>query len=283
MPDVTRDDLRKVTVFQDLPDEQLDWFLEHATELRLAPGEIYVRTGEPANRMMLVLEGELQVRFEGSSENVFTTHAGAVTGLLPYSRMTVFPGTGRAVQASRILTFPAALFDELLSRMPELGRRLVATMVDRTRETTRREQQRDRLAALGKLSAGLAHELNNPAAAARRTAGRLRDVVSEFRGSVNKLEGVQLTENERAAITQFESSCCTEAPERDVLKASELQDEIEAILHRHGIQDGWQYASSLVESGVQPGPLNLMLDGVRRNVAEPALRRVSALVESTTS
>ncbi len=279
MSDVTRDDLRKVTVFQDLPDEQLDWFLEHATELRLAPGEIYIRAGEPADRMMVVLEGELQIRIEGSNENVFTVAAGAVTGLLPFSRMTVFPGTGRSVQRSRVLTFPGALFDELLSHMPELGRRLVATMVDRTREVTRREQQRDRLAALGKLSAGLAHELNNPAAAARRTAQQLRSTVGEFRKSVSELEGIQLTEGERSAIEMFEKSCCTAEPETDVLKASQIQDKIEAILHQHGLQNGWQYASSLVESGVQPEPLNLMLGVVRNTVAEPALKRVSALVE----
>src|SRR5271165_2889075 len=229
MPNVTRDGLRKVAVFQDLPDEQLDWFLEHATELRLAPGEIYIRAGEPADRMVVVLEGELQVRFDGSNENVFTSHAGAVTGLLPYSRMAVFPGTGRAVQPSQVLTFPGALFDELLSRMPELGRRLVATMVDRTRETTRREQQRDRLAALGKLSAGLAHELNNPAAAARRTAQQLRSTLGAYRSSVSELEGIQLTEGERSAIQTFEASCSAAEPQTDVLKASQMQDRIEAI------------------------------------------------------
>src|SRR5271166_1800766 len=279
MAKVSKDELRTVSVFHDLPDEQLDWFLEHATELRLAPGEIYIRAGEPADRMMVLLEGELQIQIEGSNENIFTVAAGTVTGLLPFSRMTVFPGTGRAAQPSRILTFPGALFDQLLSHMRELGRRLVATMVDRTREVTRREQQRDRLAALGKLSAGLAHELNNPAAAARRTAQQLRSTVGEFRKSVSQMEGIQLTEGERSAIETFEKSCCTEQPETDVLKASEAQDKIEAILHQHGIQDGWQYASSLVESGVQPEPLNLMLDGVRRDVAEPALKRVSALVE----
>ena len=143
--------------------------------------------------MMVVLEGELQARFEGANENVFTTHAGAVSGILPYSRMKVFPANGRAVKPSRILIFPAAKFDELLSHLPELGRRLVATMVDRTREATRGEQQRDRLAALGKLSAGLAHELNNPAAAARRAAERLRSSVAEFRSSASKLEALQLT------------------------------------------------------------------------------------------
>jgi signal transduction histidine kinase len=193
--------------------------------------------------------------------------------------MKVFPGTGRAVKPSRILAFPAAKFDDLLTHLPELGRRLVATMVDRTRESTRGEQQRDRLAALGKLSAGLAHELNNPAAAARRAAERLRSSVAEFRSSTGKLEALQLTADETAAIETFESTCCVEAPETDVLKASALQDEIEAVLHQHGIQDGWQYASSLVESGVQPAPLNIMLSGVRGVVADPALKRVSALVE----
>src|SRR5271165_3576365 len=279
MPKVSRDELRTVTVFRDLPDEQLDWFLDHATEVRLQPGEISTSAVDPADKMVVILEGELQARFPPPSENVFTVTAGAVTGVLPYSRMITFPATTRAVRPTRILIFPSALFDDLLRNMPELGRRLVATMVDRTRETTRAEQQRDRLAALGKLSAGLAHELNNPAAAARRTAERLRSAVGEFRSSVGKLEGIQPTEDERAAIETFESSCGTEPPERDVLKASELEDEIVGILHQHGIDDGWQYASALVESGVQPGPLKVMLGGVRRNVAEPALKRVSAFVE----
>jgi signal transduction histidine kinase len=135
------------------------------------------------------------------------------------------------------------------------------------------------LAALGKLSAGLAHELNNPAAAARRTAERLRGAVGEFRNSVSKLEEVQLTAEERTAIEYFESNCCTATPETDVLKASQLEEDIETILHQHGINDGWQYTSALVESGVQPDSLNLLLGAVRPDVAEPALKRASALVE----
>src|SRR5208283_4827916 len=192
MPDVSRDELRAVAVFHDLPDEQLDWFLEHSRAVRLAPGEVSARTGDAADKMVVVLEGELQARLEGPNEAIFTTKAGTVTGVLPYSRMTTFPATSRAVRSSRVLVFPAALFNDLLSHMPELGRRLVATMVDRTREVTRAEQQRDRLAALGKLSAGLAHELNNPAAAARRTAQQLRSTVGEFRKSVSQMEGIQL-------------------------------------------------------------------------------------------
>ncbi len=279
MQNVSKDELRRVAVFHDLPDEQLDWFLDHATELRLQSGDIYVRAGDPADKMIVVLEGEGQARFEGPNENVFTTKAGSVTGVLPYSRMVNFPATSRAVVPSRILTFPAALFNDLLSHMPELGRRLVATMVDRTREVTRGEQQRDRLAALGKLSAGLAHELNNPAAAARRTAEQLRRAVGEFRTSVNKLEAIRLTVEERAAIERFESTCRVQDSQAEALRASELEEEIEGILQQHGIENSWQYASTLVESGAQPVPLNVMLAAVRPNLAEAALKRVSAMTE----
>lgn len=276
---VTKEELRTVAVFHDLPDDQLDWFLAHATEVQLQPGDIYIREGDPADRMMVVIEGELQARFSGANENVFTTHAGTVSGILPYSRMVVYPATGRAVKPSQILTFPAKLFDEMLTHLPELGRRLVATMVDRTREATRGEQQRDRLAALGKLSAGLAHELNNPAAAARRTAERLRGAVSEFRSSVSRLEGIQLSAEEKTAIEAFEAGCCAGAPPVDVLIASQLEEEVESVLQQHGIQNSWQYASALVESGVQAEPLKQLLNIVRAEVAEPALKRASALVD----
>ncbi len=82
--------------------------------------------------MVVVIDGELQARIDGPNETVFTRHAGGVSGSLPYSRMTVFPATGSAVKPSRLLMFPASLFDDLLSHMPELGRRLVGIMVDRT-------------------------------------------------------------------------------------------------------------------------------------------------------
>ena len=96
--------------------------------------------------------------------------------------MKQFTVNGRAETDSRALRFPASLFPELVQKMPELTKRLVGLMSDRIRETTRLEQQRDRLASLGKLSAGLAHELNNPASAAKRAASQLRDILKTNQG-----------------------------------------------------------------------------------------------------
>ncbi len=170
---VTSAELLRVPAFEGLPDDQIAWFLSQAQELKFQTGEAYSRQGDPANAMFVVIEGQLELRGEVSGEAfVFTLDPGDVTGALPFSRMKQFTVTGRALVDSRILRFPSAMFPELVQKMPELTKRLVGLMADRIRETTRIEQQRDRLAGLGKLSAGLAHELNNPASAATRAASQ---------------------------------------------------------------------------------------------------------------
>src|SRR3981189_1727643 len=165
---VEKSELIRVPAFADLPDDQLDWFLSQAQELHLKAGETYLRAGDPANAMFVILEGQLEIRGEIGGETVaFPIDAGNVTGALPYSRMKTFTVGGRALVDTRALKFSAALFPDLVQKMPELANRLVGLMSDRIRETTRMEQQRERLAGLGKLSAGLAPRHNNPASGAK--------------------------------------------------------------------------------------------------------------------
>src|SRR5579863_2185763 len=191
---VEKSELLRVPAFVDLPDDQIAWFIDHAEELRIKAGETYFREGDAADAMFVVLEGQIQVRGElGGETAVFALKPGDVTGVLPFSRMKQFPVSARAVTDARVMRFPASLFPELIQKMPELTQRLVGLMSDRIRETTRREQQRDRLASLGKLSAGLAHELNNPASAAKRATSQLRNILKKIRDTSHELGARELS------------------------------------------------------------------------------------------
>jgi CRP-like cAMP-binding protein len=132
-----KSELLRVPAFADLPEDQIAWFFSNAQEVRLVAGEIYVRQGDPADWMFVILEGQFQWRGEFGGETIqISTKAGDVGGVLPFSRMKQFTVTGRAVTDGRILKFPSSLFPELIQRMPELTTRLVALMSDRIRELT---------------------------------------------------------------------------------------------------------------------------------------------------
>src|SRR6202161_2294420 len=220
---VETSELLRVPVFADLPEDQLTWFLSQSEEMHLKAGEVYSRQGDPADAMFVILEGTLQARGELAGETViFSLDPGDVTGVLPFSRMKQFKVGGRAETDSRALRFPASRFPELIQKMPELTQRLVGLMSDRIREATRFEQQRDRLAALGKLSAGLAHELNNPSSAAKRAASQLREILKRVRDASLELGRRELTSAQRAEIEKLETSFIhRDEPPPDPLAASD--------------------------------------------------------------
>jgi signal transduction histidine kinase len=278
---IEKSELLRVPTFEGLPDDQLDWFLSHAQEVKLNPGDVYLRPGGPTDSMIVVLEGQLQVRGELAGETVVLPfEAGAVTGVLPFSRMKQSVLTGRAVTEARILKFPSAKFPEMIQKMPELTQRLVGVMSDRIREVTRLEQQRDRLAALGKLSAGLAHELNNPASAAKRATSLLRDALTRIKAAVQELGKHQLTTAQKSEIEKLEASFLQpEETPLDALAVSDLEDQIDSLLRSHGQDDLWQLAGDLARRGVKPEVLESLFATLDADVARAALVRIAASVE----
>ena len=277
----TPSELANFPAFAGLPDEQLAWFLSQSQEIQLRAGDVYVRQGDPPDAMFVILQGEFQWRGEfGGDTVVIPGKVGDVTGVLPFSRMKQFAVTGRAVTEGRVLRFPATLFPELIQRMPELAKRLVAVMSDRIRETTRIEQQRDRLAGLGKLSAGLAHELNNPASAARRAAAQLRDTLKCVKEASLELGRRELTSEQRAEIEKLESSITQrDEPPPDALTISDLEEQIDSLLRSHGQNDLWQLAAELAEKGINPSALDSLFENLDSGTARAALVRIAASVE----
>jgi len=273
--------LRQFPIFADIPEDQFAWFLSHAQEVRLRPGEPWARQGDPADAMFVLLEGDFQWRGELAGNPVVRDlAAGEVTGVLPFSRMRTYTLTGRALTDARVLRFPSSLLLELVQKMPELATRLVGLMSDRIREMTRVEQQRDRLAALGKLSAGLAHELNNPASAAKRATSQLRELLKRVRDASHELGRRELTAEQRFQIERLEASLVkTDAPPPDPLTASDLEDQIDSLLRSHGQDDLWQLAAELAHRNFQPEALERLFAMLEADTARAALVRISASVE----
>jgi signal transduction histidine kinase len=278
---VTNSELLQAPAFEGLPEDQIAWFLTQAQELKFQTGEAYSRQGDPANAMFVVIEGQLELRGEVSGEAfVFTLGPGDVTGALPFSRMKQFTVTGRALSDSRILRFPSSSFPDLVQKMPELTKRLVGLMADRIRETTRIEQQRDRLAGLGKLSAGLAHELNNPASAATRAASQLRKMLTKIKNASVELGKRNLSPEQRLEIEKLEAAFTQhDQPPPDPLTMSDLEEQVDSLLRSHGQNDLWQLAADLARKNVGPEMLESLFAVLDPDGARAALVRIAASVE----
>jgi signal transduction histidine kinase len=244
--------LKAIPVFADLSAEDLSWLASHMEVVHYKPGDVVAEEGSPADRLMVILEGEMHGQREHGvgDGRYYTAGAGRVTGMLPYSRLTHLPLTVRATRPSTVALLHVSHFPEMLERLPALGPKLVGVMADRIRETTRSDQQREKLMALGKLSAGLAHELNNPAAAVRNAAINLQQAVIALRTAGLRLDKRALASEDRVYLARFECDWSKEHPPTalDSLERSDREEEIGRWLEDRHIQDARQLAPSLVDA-----------------------------------
>jgi signal transduction histidine kinase len=277
-------DLRKIAVFSDLPEDELEWVAQRMEEVRYGEGEVYAKVGDPVEYLAVLLEGELQFeRKDQPGAAILSATAGQVTGLLPFSRLTNFRGLARAVRPSRVLRLHKKYFPDMLHRMPVLGQRLVGLMSDRIRETTRIDTQQDKLMALGKLSAGLAHELNNPASAARRAALNLRDAMSDVRAASVKFLVQPLNLAQREAVLKFEiesaeKSTARQGPPEDPLELSDREEQITTWLEGHGVEKAWKIAPILAEAGVQAAKLDELKELLGTEMVGAGVERIAAVI-----
>lgn len=295
-------DLRVSPIFADLDDDALARLAALGREVRYAPGEAAAVEGTPAEAMFLLLEGEIQFRVESRPDSpIFEMEAGELSGLLPFSRMTHYTGTLRATRPTRAVVFAREDFPRILE-LPAVEQRLVAALTDRVRETTRYEQQREKLMALGKLSAGLAHEMNNPSSAIRRGVSHLRERLCAIPGITTRLAGCALDVGQLTALSTLLGRKMEEMRDEmlDPLAASDREEAIGEWLEARDVPEAWVLAETFVAAGVEPEELDalaarlperalpdaiawlgtgLSMDRLLREV-DDASRRISELVAS---
>ena len=275
------DALRAVPVFEGLSAEQLGWFASNAEDLRYSTGDVVVEAGSPADRLFVIISGEIHGR-KKAGDPLFVATAGMVSGMLPYSRMTEFPATVRAGMPTRLAVLHTDRFAEMFRHIPDIQPRLVGLLTDRVRESTRNDQQREKLAALGKLSAGLAHELNNPASAVRRSTTGLRDAIATLREANFGLCREELSDDVLSHLAEIEQEVAdgmTGSPVMDALERSDKEDHITQELEKLGIAKAWELSPALVEAEADDDCLAKLSQQFPGKTLGLALRRLAATIE----
>jgi signal transduction histidine kinase len=179
MPTITVQELKTVVALNDQTDEVLQWILDHTNYNEYEDGTALRKLGEAQNEMFFLLEGAVNFYMDVNGRQVYyftfanDAATGGVSGLLPYSRMKTSPGYAYASGHVKAVMMHKVHFPELEHRSPELIQRLVGYMTERARLFATIQLQREKVSALGKLSAGIAHELNNPASAISSIASEL--------------------------------------------------------------------------------------------------------------
>ena len=249
--------LRNVEVLNGLTDAEYLWLAEHGTERKVGPGVMIFREGDPPYGMNILLAGEIHVRRRQSGNiSLFIARIGQISGMLPFSRMKGYGGDGFSVGDAWSLDIPKEDFPAMLAAIPSMGQRAVSTMLDRVRGVTRMEMQAEKLTALGKLAANLAHELNNPASAAQRSAASLFGEIREF-GDQKQQLGAALTSagkfqdyldwasRTRQKMANYSSRAILPDNPLDLADREEL---FRNWLEKHGVTEAWSIAGIMAES-----------------------------------
>jgi signal transduction histidine kinase len=236
-------------LFPTLSADEIACVMPHGTYLALSPGEALFHEGDPENAFFIILNGSLKVTRNVAGEDVLLTQhqAGQFTGALSLFNGERSIATGLAAGALCALKISLDGFQNIMAACPAIALKIIATMAQRRPEADALLQQREKMAALGKLSAGLAHELNNPAAAARRAAARLREALETVQRSAFALGARQLSEAQKDRLLTMQQSAAP--PGLDTLALSGREDALADWLDERGIASGYELAGPLAEAG----------------------------------
>ncbi|QIR39330.1 cyclic nucleotide-binding domain-containing protein [Tolypothrix sp. PCC 7910] len=252
-----------IALFPQLSDEVLQHLQDYGTEIDLNVGEYLFKEGEHSYDFHVVLDGEIQVTKQvGGQEKLLAKHQrGEFIGELSILTEADSFATGYATQPSRVLKLELKTFKQIIATFPPLADVVLSTFAARTKAVESQLQQQEQLASLGKLSAGLAHELKNPAAAGARVAEELRSRFQESQTLALRLNQYSFTPAQLDFLAQLQQDSRV-SHKLDLISQSDREDEITDWLEDHQVNQAWQITSTLVDAGLDADKLDALADQI---------------------
>jgi len=257
------DQLRFFEVFQNLPDKDLEWLIERADYVLYKEGEQLFFSGKQVVNMQVIVDGEYVMRLKQGNEyrELGAWGTGTLTGLLPFSRMKEAVASGTALRDTYVLELHKKHFTEMVTVSYEMTQNLVGEMSDRIRDFTATRLQNEKLMSLGKLSAGLAHELNNPAASIVRNAEELYHRTHQTPERFKRIMTMRITPEQTDQVsTILFSKINTPRPELTLMQRESLKDDLLDWLEDRNVENAETIAETFVEFGMTEADLDEIQD-----------------------
>ena len=269
--------------FAGVPKEELEWLASKLEPVTLEKGASYYQQGDESASLQLILSGRLNLvrRENGREVTSFVIEPGEISGLLPFSRMEAYGASATTLEDACIAELDKAHFAELYKCAPVLLESLVHEMLDRTQEYTRLGEQREKLVSLGTMAAGLAHELNNPASAAKRAAQNLSETLQAFEEHSSKiLSPVMFRESSDGdPFTPIYENTTLDGDTLSALERSDKEDELGDWLESRGVAKPWEVAATLVTGGLSKDVMVGIAEALREDQVTNFLNWVPRDVE----
>ena len=272
--------IRKLLLFEKLSDEQLDWLSVNSTEVTYPAHERLIQEGEPAVALFSLITGEWRLTRQLAGHDttlIETAQPGSWIGGIPLVD-GIYQSSAQTTKESCFLRIPNDAVRYMLNNGFPIASHIINGISVGARNVEAILQQHEKMAALGKLSAGLAHELNNPAAANRRSAAQLRDTLQTIQSQALQLNQyltpAQL--EQLAALQKDALDRAKQPPSLDSITQNEQEDAINIWLDDHRVEEGWQIAPTLVESGLDVAWLDRLSEQVGANALGSVLSWLEA-------